>query len=107
VGLADARLTAARRNALHFRDVLVPMREEVVAQAQLHYNGMFLGLYQLLAVKQSELDARRGLIEATRDYWIARADLARAVGGRLPAPAPPAPATSPAVSSNRQGNRAP
>jgi cobalt-zinc-cadmium efflux system outer membrane protein len=107
VRLAEARLTAARRTALHFRDVLVPLREEVVAQAQLHYNGMFLGLYQLLAVKQSELDARRGLIEATRDYWIARADLARAVGGRLPAPAPPAPATSPAVSSNRQGNRAP
>jgi cobalt-zinc-cadmium efflux system outer membrane protein len=56
-----------------------------VQQTQLHYNGMFVGLYQLLAAKQSEIEARRESLEALRDYWTARAELARAVGGRLPA----------------------
>jgi cobalt-zinc-cadmium efflux system outer membrane protein len=90
VRLAQARLLAARQTTLHFRDVLVPLRQQVVEQAQLHYNGMFLGLYHLLNAKQGEVEARRGYLEALRDYWTARAELARAVGGRLPA----APGTS-------------
>jgi cobalt-zinc-cadmium efflux system outer membrane protein len=84
VRLAQARLLAARQTALHFRDVLVPLRAQVMQQAELHHNGMFIGLYQLLAAKQSEIETRRGSIEALRDYWTARAELARAVGGRVP-----------------------
>ena len=84
VRLAQARLLAARQTTLHFRDVLVPLRQQVVEQAQLHYNGMFLGLYQLLTAKQSEVEAKRGYLEALRDYWTARAELTRTVGGRLP-----------------------
>jgi cobalt-zinc-cadmium efflux system outer membrane protein len=49
---------------------------------------MFLGLFQLLAVKQAEIDARRGYLEALRDYWVAHAELARTVGGRLPGTPP-------------------
>ena len=30
------------------------------------------------------MNAYREYIEATRDYWIARAELGRAIGGRLP-----------------------
>jgi cobalt-zinc-cadmium efflux system outer membrane protein len=50
---------------------------------------MFLSLYQLIAVKQNEVEARRGYIEALRDYWSARAELARrgrrvARGGATP-----------------------
>jgi outer membrane protein, heavy metal efflux system len=48
---------------------------------------MFLSAFQLLTVKQGEIDARRGYLESLRDYWIARAELARALGGSLPAPA--------------------
>jgi cobalt-zinc-cadmium efflux system outer membrane protein len=88
VRLADARLRAARQMAIHYRDGLVPLRKAVLEQSLLHYNGMFIGLYQLLAAKQAEIDARRGYIEAARDYWTARAELARALGGAIPAPAP-------------------
>ena len=38
----------------------------------------------MLAAKEREQDAERGYVEALRDYWIARAELERAVGGRLP-----------------------
>ena len=92
VRLAEARLRAARQTAVHYRDVLLPLRKEVVDQSLLHYNGMFISPFQLLAAKQGEIEARRGYMEALRDYWGARAELARALGGALP---PIAQATSP------------
>jgi cobalt-zinc-cadmium efflux system outer membrane protein len=64
---------------------------------QLEYNAMLAGVFQLLVAKRDEIDAGRGYIEALRDYWIARCDLERAVGGELalaetpPASAVPAP----------------
>jgi cobalt-zinc-cadmium efflux system outer membrane protein len=41
--------------------------------------------YELLAAKERLLAAERESIEAVRDYWIARAALEMALGGRLPA----------------------
>jgi cobalt-zinc-cadmium efflux system outer membrane protein len=84
VRLADLRLRAARQTVLDYRDALLPLRQDVADQALLHYNGMFIGPLQLLAAKQGEIDARRGYLEALRDYWSARAELARALGGSLP-----------------------
>jgi outer membrane protein, heavy metal efflux system len=84
VRLAEVRLRVGRQTVLHYRDVLLPLRKRVADQTLLHYNGMFLGMYQLLTAKQGEMDARRGYLEALRDYWSARAELARAVGGTLP-----------------------
>jgi cobalt-zinc-cadmium efflux system outer membrane protein len=46
---------------------------------------MLLGVYQLLAAKQNEINSYREYIESVRDYWIARADLERAIGTRLAA----------------------
>ena len=109
VRLAQARLMAARQTALHFRDVMIPLRQQVVEQAQLHYNGMLLGLYQLLAAKQGEVEARRGYLEGLRAYWTARAELARAVGGRLTAAPKSAESAKSAVSavSPAQGTPSP
>lgn len=84
VRLAEARLRAARQAVLHHRDVLLPLRQAAAEQALLHYNGMFIGLFQLVAVKEAEVDTRRGYLESLRDYWSARAELARAIGGNLP-----------------------
>lgn len=101
VRLAEMRLRTARETVLHYRDVLVPLRTKVSQQGLLHYNGMFISVFQLLAAKQSEVDARRGYLDALRGYWTARAELARSLGGSLP-PAPPeqkpsAPVSSPLV----------
>ena len=40
---------------------------------------------QVLTAKQNAPGAQRESIVALRDYWIARADLERAVGAALPA----------------------
>ncbi len=100
VRLAEVRLRTGRETVLHYRDVLIPLRKNVSEQALLHYNGMFISVFQLLTVKQGEVDARRGYLEALRDYWKARAELARALGGSLPSSPPdqkPPPAPSPAA----------
>jgi cobalt-zinc-cadmium efflux system outer membrane protein len=83
VRAARNRLLAARLTSETFAKALVPLRERIVALAQEQYNAMLLGVYQLLQAKQNEVDAYREYIEAVRDYWIARADLERAVGTRL------------------------
>jgi cobalt-zinc-cadmium efflux system outer membrane protein len=87
---ARGRLLAARRLVERYAQVIVPLRERVVALSQQQYDAMLLGVYQLLLAKQNEVDAYREFIEALRDYWIARAELERAIGGALPTPMPKA-----------------
>ena len=45
---------------------------------------MLKGTYDLLLAKQNEVEAERAYILAWRDYWLARTQLALALGGRLP-----------------------
>jgi cobalt-zinc-cadmium efflux system outer membrane protein len=84
VRAARGRLVAMRDVVDRYRTIVVPMREQAVSLSQEQYNAMLLGAYQLLAAKQSQVDTYREFIEALRDYWIARADLERAVGSALP-----------------------
>jgi cobalt-zinc-cadmium efflux system outer membrane protein len=95
VRAARARLLSLRLVADRYRRVVLPLREKVVEQSQLQYNAMQIGLFQLLTARREQVEAYRGYIEAVRDYWGARADLERLVGGRLPvdteAPAQPPP----------------
>jgi cobalt-zinc-cadmium efflux system outer membrane protein len=44
---------------------------------------MQIGPFQLLQAKQEEVRMGADYVEAQRDYWIARAELEKAVGGSL------------------------
>lgn len=79
----SARLIAARQLVLHLRDTLMPLREQAVEHAQLQYNGMQLGLYELLEARREQIGTYRDYLEALRDYWGLRIELERVVGGRL------------------------
>ena len=85
---ARARVLTARALVEEYQRVVVPTRENVVRFSQQHYDAMLLGVYQLIQAKQSEYDAYSGLIEAVRDYWVARSDLERAVAGPVRGTAP-------------------
>ena len=80
---ASERVLYARQRVERYRTDVVPTREQVVALSQQQYDAMLLGVYQLIQAKQGEVNAYRDYIEAVRDYWIARAELDRAIGGRL------------------------
>ena len=96
---ARQRMEYARATVARYRARVIPLRERLLALSQQHYDAMLLGVYQLLAAKQSEVSAYREAIEAARDYWLARVDLERAVAVRI-APsstsASPPPTGSPA-----------
>lgn len=94
---AAQRAITTHAIALRQRDVLVPLHRQLVEESKLHYNGMLIGVYELLADARTQIDAIHAHIAASRDFWIALTDLQLAVGGRLPqdiAVAAPAPATT-------------
>ena len=80
---ARARLRNARRQAEYHRRVVLPLAEQITAETQLRYNAMQLGVFQLLQAKQREIETRRRLIVARRDYWIARTELEQLLAGRM------------------------
>lgn len=82
---ATARVQYARATVAYHRTVVIPNRERVVQLSQVQYDAMLLGVYQLLQAKQNEVGAYRDYIDSVRDYWVARAELGKAVGGRLSA----------------------
>ena len=58
------RLLVQRTLAERYDQVLIPVRQKIVAEALKHYNFMLLGVYRLLEAKQDEVDAYREYIEA-------------------------------------------
>ena len=83
VRAARATVAANRLLALSIKNTVLPQRQQALALTLQQYNGMLRGAYDLLTAKAAEAAAERSYIEAWRDYWIARTDLERAVGGRL------------------------
>lgn len=90
VQLAAAKVSANRALAQEYRSALIPQQEAVVGQAQKEQNYMLIGVFELILAKQQEYEAFAGYIESVRDYWTARAELARAVGRELPSAKQPA-----------------
>lgn len=70
--------------AKYQRDVVVPLSDAVLGETQKEYNGMLMGIYELIDDTRGQIDAGREYVETLRDFWIAQAELAQAVGGTLP-----------------------
>jgi outer membrane protein, heavy metal efflux system len=84
VRLGRERVAAMRAIAEDYRANLVPQREAIVRHQSERNNYMLIGAFELLLSKQQEFDAYEGYLDAVRDYWLARNDLARAIGTALP-----------------------
>jgi cobalt-zinc-cadmium efflux system outer membrane protein len=78
------RAEGARDRAMYYRDILLPLHEHIVNEAQLQYNAMQLGGFELLRARQEQIQTAVGYIETLRDYWLARGDIGQILSGRLP-----------------------
>jgi cobalt-zinc-cadmium efflux system outer membrane protein len=78
------RLEGARDRAMYYRDILLPLHERIVNEAQLQYNAMQLGPFQLLHAREQQIQTAVAYIEALREYWLGRGDLGQLLSGRLP-----------------------
>ncbi len=68
--------------ARHHRDELVPLNQRIAEENVLRYNGMFIGVFELLADARTQIASVNASIEALRDFWIAQADLDMALIGK-------------------------
>lgn len=98
------RLYALRYEAEHYRNTILPLRERITALTQREYNYMLVDTFDLLSAKREEISAYRSYLSTVHDYWATRAELERAVGGRLPASRGDSAAPQPASSSPTDTN---
>jgi cobalt-zinc-cadmium efflux system outer membrane protein len=84
---AYARLVAAQDAAAFYKTRVLPLQQQIVDENQRLYNGMLIGIYDLLRSRQDQINAARDYIGTLRDYWVARSDLEKALAGPLPGPA--------------------
>ncbi len=68
--------------ARHLRDEVVPLKKRISDENLLRYNGMLIGVFDLLADARSQIAAVNAAIEAQRDYWLAESDLQMALVGK-------------------------
>jgi len=61
--------------AKHYQDEIVPLNTRVSKENLLRYNGMLIGVFDLLADARSQINSVNGAIEAYRDFWMAKTDL--------------------------------
>jgi outer membrane protein TolC len=78
--------------ARHHRDEIVPVRRRIAEENLLRYNGMLIGVFELLADARAQIASVNNYIDSLRDFWIAQADLDLALIGKpsLATPAGPA-----------------
>ena len=67
--------------ARHLRDEVVPLNQRISEENLLRYNGMLIGVFELLADARSQIASVNAAIEAQRDFWLADADLQMALVG--------------------------
>jgi outer membrane protein TolC len=67
--------------ARHLRDEVVPLKQRISEENQLRYNGMLIGVFELLADARSQISSVNAAIESQRDFWLADADLQMALVG--------------------------
>ncbi|MEW5972402.1 MAG: TolC family protein [Pseudomonadota bacterium] len=71
--------------ARHYRDEIVPLRKQIAEENVLRYNGMLIGVFELLMDAREQIQSVIGAIEASRDYWRAETDLRMALTVGSPA----------------------
>jgi outer membrane protein TolC len=75
--------------AKHYREEIVPLHRRIAEENVLRYNGMLIGVFELLAESRLQVASVNAAIEATRDYWLAETALQLVLAGSSPGSAMP------------------
>lgn len=66
----------------HFKDEVVPLRQTISEENLLRYNGMLIGVFELLADTRDQINTVRAAIAAQQQFWLADAALQASVMGK-------------------------
>ena len=89
--------------ARHQLDEVVPLKRSITDEMLLKYNGMLVGVFELLADARAQVGAVIAAIEAQRDFWLADAALKAAIVG-APSSAMSMAAAAATPSAGRKGH---
>lgn len=68
--------------ARHYRDEIVPLRRTMGEETMLRYNGMLIGVFELLADTREQISSVSAAINAYQQFWLADAALAASMTGK-------------------------
>lgn len=68
--------------ANHYRLEILPLRKAIADETLLKYNGMLVGVFDLLAESRAQIGSVIQAIEAERDFWLADAALQATLLGK-------------------------
>jgi len=68
--------------ARHYRDEIVPLRKTMADENVLRYNGMLIGVFELLADTREQIASVTAAINASQQFWLADAALAASMTGK-------------------------
>lgn len=60
--------------AAHYRDEIVPLRKRISEENMLLYNGMFIGVFDLLADAREQIATVNRYLQAQADFWVAQSE---------------------------------
>ena len=66
----------------HFRDEVVPLRKTISEENGLRYNGMLIGVFELLADSRDQVSSVMAAIAAEQQFWLADAALQASLMGK-------------------------
>lgn len=65
----------------HYRDTVVPLRASISDDQLLHYNGMLIGVFELIEDARDQVVSVSESLQALRDFWLADTAIQRAMLG--------------------------
>ncbi len=68
--------------ARHYRDEIVPLSKIMAEENVLRYNGMLIGVFELLADSRTQIASVTQAINAQQQFWLADAGLASSIIGK-------------------------
>jgi outer membrane protein TolC len=68
--------------ARHYRDEVVPLRKTMAEENVLRYNGMLIGVFELLADSRDQISSVVTAINAYQQFWLADAALRASMTGK-------------------------
>ncbi len=80
--------------ARHYRDEVVPLRKTMAEENVLRYNGMLIGVFELLADTRDQISSVVTAINAYQQFWLADAALSASMTGKPTSVMMAAPAAS-------------
>ena len=66
----------------HYRDEVLPLSKIISEENGLRYNGMFIGVFELLADHRSQINTVKAAIAAQQQFWLADAALQASLLGK-------------------------